>query len=209
MEQLKPMEIEERSFAIIAEELKGRELDPVQAPIIKRVIHTTADFDFVDSLKFSPHAVERALEAIRKGADIVTDTNMAAAGINKAALAKSGGQVHCFMADADVAVAAKERGITRAAVSMEKAAQLQKPLIFALGNAPTALLKLEELMQAGKLRPELVIGVPVGFVHVVESKEHIMNLDIEYIVAAGRKGGSNVAAAIVNALLYMAYPRET
>lgn len=209
MEQLKPMEIEERSFAIITEELKGRELDPVQAPIIKRVIHTTADFDFVDSLKFSPHAVERALEAIRKGADIVTDTNMAAAGINKAALAKSGGQVHCFMADADVAAAAKERGITRAAVSMEKAAQLQKPLIFALGNAPTALLKLEELMQAGKLRPELVIGVPVGFVHVVESKEHIMNLDIEYIVAAGRKGGSNVAAAIVNALLYMAYPRET
>lgn len=208
MEQLKPMEIEERSFEIITEELKGRQMDPVKEPIIKRVIHTTADFEFADTLQFSAHAVERALDAIRKGADIVTDTNMAAAGINKAALAKSGSRVHCFMADADVAAEAKERGITRAAVCMEKAAELQKPLIFALGNAPTALLKLEELIKAGKLRPELIIGVPVGFVHVVESKEHIMHMDVEYIVAAGRKGGSNVAAAIVNALLYMAFPRE-
>ena len=207
MEPIKPMDIEKRSFEIITQELGERVLSPEQAPIIKRVIHTSADFDYADNLCFSAHSVENALAAIRAGADIVTDTKMAMAGISKPTLAKSGGEVHCFMSDEDVAAEARVRGTTRAVVCMEKAAALKKPLIFAIGNAPTALLRLEELVQAGTVRPALIIGVPVGFVNVVESKERIMGLDVEYIVARGRKGGSNVAAAIVNALLYMAYPR--
>ena len=207
MEPIKPMDIEKRSFEIITQELGERVLPPEQAPVIKRVIHTSADFDYADNLCFSAHAVENALAAIRAGADIVTDTKMAMAGISKPTLAKSGGEVHCFMSDEDVAAEARARGTTRAVVCMEKAAALKKPLIFAIGNAPTALLRLEELVQAGTVRPALIIGVPVGFVNVVESKERIMGLDVEYIVARGRKGGSNVAAAIVNALLYMAYPR--
>ena len=207
MEPIKPMDIEKRSFEIITQELGERVLPPEQAPVIKRVIHTSADFDYADNLCFSAHAVENALSAIRAGADIVTDTKMAMAGISKPTLAKSGGEVHCFMSDEDVAAEARARGTTRAVVCMEKAAALKKPLIFAIGNAPTALLRLEELVQAGTVRPALIIGVPVGFVNVVESKERIMGLDVDYIVARGRKGGSNVAAAIVNALLYMAYPR--
>ena len=201
-EHLTPAQIEERSFAIIESELP-HPLDPTLAPIIKRVIHTTADFSYADSLCFSSGAVEKALDAIRQGASIVTDTNMGKAGINRGALARHGGEVFCFMADEDVARAAKEKGTTRAAASMDKACTLHRPLIFAIGNAPTALIRLCELMEAGKLRPELVIGVPVGFVNVVPSKELLMTADVPYIVARGRKGGSNVAAAICNALLYL------
>ena len=147
-------------------------------------------------------AVFQGIEALKKGCHIVTDTQMAKAGINKTILGKLGGEVHCFMSDPDVAEEAKKREITRAIVSMEKAASLQKPLIFAIGNAPTALICLKELMNAGKLNPALIIGVPVGFVNVVESKELIIDSDVPYIVARGRKGGSNVAAAICNAMLY-------
>ena len=191
MEQMKPMDIEKRSFAIITELLGDRRLDPENELVIKRVIHTTADFDYV------------AIAALRAGCDIVTDTQMAKAGINKTILASLGGEVHCFMSDADVAAEAKERGVTRAFVSMERAAALPKPCIFAIGNAPTALFSLEELMEAGKLHPALIIGVPVGFVNVVESKERIIEAAAApYIVARGRKGGSNVAAAICNAMLY-------
>ena len=207
-EQMKPMDIEKRSFAIITELLGDRRLDPENELVIKRVIHTTADFDYVDNLAFSDHAVQKAIAALRAGCDIVTDTQMAKAGINKTILASLGGEVHCFMSDADVAAEAKERGVTRAFVSMERAAALPKPCIFAIGNAPTALFSLEALMEAGKLHPALIIGVPVGFVNVVESKERLFAVcekhEVPAIVAMGRKGGSNVAAAICNALIYSA-----
>ena len=150
------------------------------------------------------HAVEKALEAIRGGASIVTDTQMGRSGINKKRLAQYGGQVYCFMSDEDVAQAAKKNGTTRAVASMKKACELNEKLIFAIGNAPTALIRLYELIKDGRIRPELVIGVPVGFVNVVQSKELILTLeDTPYIVARGRKGGSNIAACICNALIYM------
>ena len=202
LETMKPMDIEKRSFEIITGLLEGRVLDPENELVVKRVIHTTADFDYADNLCFSEHAVTGGIEALRDGCDIVTDTQMARAGINKTVLARLGGQVHCFMSDQDVAEEARDRGVTRAAVSMERAAGLGKPCVFAIGNAPTALLPLHELIAAGKVEPALIIGVPVGFVNVVESKERIMTAGVPYIVARGRKGGSNVAAAICNAMLY-------
>lgn len=205
---MKPMEIEKKSFQIITEELGDRPLDPEFELTVKRVIHTTADFDYYENLVFSDHAVRKMMEAIRKGADIVTDTTMALSGINKKMLAKFGGTARCFIADEDVAREAKERGVTRSLVSMEKAAGLNKPLIFAIGNAPTALFSICELVRRGKLKPEMVIGVPVGFVNVVEAKEELMNTCSDYIVARGRKGGSNVAAAIVNSVLYQMEARE-
>lgn len=202
LENIKPMDIEKRSFEIITELLGDRVLDPRNEPVIKRAIHTTADFDYADNLVFSEGAVEKGIAALRGGCDIVTDTQMARAGINKTILARLGGTVHCFMSDADVAAEAKERGITRAIVSMERAAKLQKPCIFAIGNAPTALIALHDLMERGEVAPALIVGVPVGFVNVVESKELIIASAAPHIVARGRKGGSNVAAAICNALLY-------
>ena len=202
-EIIKPMDIEKRSFEIITELLGDRKLDPENELVIKRVIHTTADFDYADNLVFSEHAVTKGIEALRGGCDIVTDTQMARSGISKATLEKLGGEVHCFISDPEVAAEAKARGITRAVVSMEHAAKLSKPLIFAIGNAPTALMRLRELTEAGQAAPALIIGVPVGFVNVVESKEQIIqSAAAPFIVARGRKGGSNVAAAIVNALLY-------
>lgn len=203
LEQVLPQEIEKRSFEIITEELGDAELLPGTEPIVKRCIHTSADFDYAKNLCFSEHAVEKALEAIKNGACIVTDTQMGKSGINKKRLAKYGGEVLCFMSDEDVAEIAKKMGTTRATASMDKAAELDKKLIFAIGNAPTALVRLYELIQENKLKPELIIGVPVGFVNVVQSKELIMTADVPYIVARGRKGGSNIAACICNALLYM------
>ena len=203
LENVKPREIETRSFEIITEELGEKELIPGTELIVKRCIHTSADFDYAENLCFSEGAVEKALEAIKNGACIVTDTQMAKAGINKKALAKYGGEVYCFMSDEDVAEKAKELGSTRATVSMDKAASLNKPLIFAIGNAPTALVRLYELIEEKKISPHLIIGVPVGFVNVVQSKEMIMDTQVPYIVARGRKGGSNIAACICNALLYM------
>ena len=205
---MKPMEIEKRSFEIIQEELGDRKLDPEYDLLIRRVIHTTADFEYVDTLAFSDHAMQKLMDAIRRGCDIVTDTTMAMSGINKKTLAKFGGTAHCFIADADVAEEAKARGVTRSLVSMEKAARMGKPLIFAVGNAPTALFSICELIREGKLNPEMVIGGPVGFVNVVEAKEELMNTAKHYIVNRGRKGGSNVAAAIVNAALYQLSARE-
>ena len=205
IENIKPADIEKRSFEIITEILGDRKLDPENELVIKRAIHTTADFDYAENLVFSPHAVKRGIEALKAGCDIVTDTQMAKSGINKTILAALGGQVHCFMSDEDVAAEAKERGVTRAIVSMERAARLErqgKPLIFAIGNAPTALICLWEMIDREEIQPALIIGVPVGFVNVVESKELIIGSPIPHIVARGRKGGSNVAAAIVNAMLY-------
>ena len=207
LEVVAPAQIEARSFQIIGEELErlGRTLDPAAAPIIKRVIHATADFDFADTLCFSVRAVERGVAALRCGATIVSDTTMVAAGINKRVLGGFGGEVRCFIGDADVAAEARERGVTRSAVAMERAALLDGPLVFAIGNAPTALWHLCELVDAGTLaKPALVIGVPVGFVNVVESKERVLASGMEHVVARGRKGGSTVAVAICNALLYLA-----
>lgn len=203
LENVKPAQIEARSFEIITEELGDVSLIPGTEPIVKRCIHTSADFDYAKNLCFSEHVVEKALEAIRDGASIVTDTQMGRAGINKKKLLKYGGSVHCFMSDEDVAIKAKEHGTTRAVASMDKAASMGERFIFAVGNAPTALIRLYELIREGKLDPHLVIGVPVGFVNVVQSKELILEAGVPYIVARGRKGGSNIAACIVNALLYM------
>ncbi len=204
LERVHPKEIEKRSFQMIEKELGNVSLIPGTESIVKRCIHTSADFDYAKNLIFSERVVERALEAIRKGAAIVTDTQMAKAGINKKKLALYGGKVLCFMSDEDVALEAEERGTTRAAVSMEKAAEIGRPFILAVGNAPTALVRAYELIMEKRMRPELIIGVPVGFVNVVQSKELILSLeDIPYIVARGRKGGSNIAACICNALLYM------
>ncbi len=203
-EKISPAQIETRSFAIIESEMKHPDIPEPEKSVLMRVIHTTADFDYEENLVFTPGAASRAIELLRQGTDIVTDTNMARAGIHKASLAKLGAAVHCFMGDADVAAAAKARGCTRSAVCMEKAAALGKPLIFAIGNAPTALIRLSELMQEGRLKPALVIGVPVGFVNAAQSKELILQSGADCIVARGRKGGSNVAAAICNALIYKA-----
>jgi precorrin-8X/cobalt-precorrin-8 methylmutase len=200
IERLLPEEIEKKSFEIITMELekRGLKISEEEAMITKRVIHT---------LCYSKDAIKIAKELILNGADIVTDTNMALAGINKKALASFGGEAHCFMADKTVARLAKERSTTRAAVSMEMASKLKKPIIFAIGNAPTALIQLYELMQSGTWRPAFIIGVPVGFVNVEISKEMIMETDVPYIVNRGRKGGSNIAAAICNALIYDLKPR--
>ncbi len=203
LENVKPMEIEKRSFEIITEELGNKKLIPGTELVVKRCIHTSADFDYAENLCFSENVMEKAMESIKNGASIVTDTQMAKSGINKRALARYGGQVYCFMSDEDVAEAAKKNGTTRATASMDKAASLERPLIFAIGNAPTALVRLYELIEEGKLNPELIIGAPVGFVNVVQSKELIMEAGVPYIVARGRKGGSNIAACICNALLYM------
>ena len=197
-----PADIEKRSFEIITSELGEVKLDEDKEPIIKRVIHTTADFDYLDNLYFSEDAVAKLKDALIHGTDIVTDTQMAKAGINKKKLAELGVQVHCFMSDEDVAEAAKRNGTTRAVASVDKAAELGKSVIFAVGNAPTALVRIYELVKEGKLSPKAVIAVPVGFVNVVEAKEMIIGLGCPCIVARGRKGGSNVAAAIGNALLY-------
>ena len=203
LENVKPMEIETRSFEIITQELGDTPLVPGTELIVKRCIHTSADFDYAKNLCFSDHVVDKAIQAIKEGACIVTDTQMAKAGINKKALARYGGEVYCFMSDEDVAKSAKENGTTRAVASMEKAAAMGKDLIFAIGNAPTALVHLYEMIKDGRIHPRLVIGVPVGFVNVVQSKELIMETEVPYIVARGRKGGSNIAACICNSLLYM------
>ena len=193
---------------MIAAEMPAGIWTPEELAVVKRCIHTSADFDYAKNLYFSERAAETAVQLFRDGVTIITDTNMAAAGINKAALKRSGSRLHCFMADEDVAKEAKERGITRAIVSMERGAGIEGPLCFAIGNAPTALLRLYEMITAGELQPALIIAVPVGFVNVTESKELICTAGVPCIVAKGRKGGSNIAAAVCNALLYQAVGRE-
>lgn len=201
IENVLPADIERRSFEIIESELP-HEIEGTLKPIVMRVIHTTADFDYADSLCFYDGVVGTLKRAIKNGADIVTDTQMAKSGINKSRLAAYGGKVRCYMSDEDVAAAARENGTTRAAASMEKAAREGGHAIFAIGNAPTALIRLCELIKSGEIEPIAVIGVPVGFVNAAQSKELIMAAGVPYIVSRGRKGGSNVAAAICNAVLY-------
>ena len=208
-EPMTPMEIERRSMATIKKELGGRVFPPEVEPVVLRVIHTTADFEYADTLVFSEGAVEAGVSALRGGCSIVTDTHMAQSGINGRVLGSFGGKVYNFVADSDVSDEAKRRSCTRSVVAAEKAASLGVPLIWAVGNAPTSLIRLCELLEENAVpAPLLVIGVPVGFVHVVEAKEQLIETlserSIPYIVARGRKGGSNVAAAICNALLYQA-----
>ena len=202
---VRPEDIETRSFRIIGEELGPHDFDPLTELVVKRVIHASADFDYARTLYFSGHAIERGVAALAAGATIACDTTMVAAGINKRVVARFGGTVRTFIADPDVAEEARRRGVTRSVVSMERAAGLEGPLVLAVGNAPTALMRLSELLEDGMMEaPALVVGVPVGFVNVVESKEQLMRAPVEHIVARGRKGGSTIAAAIVNALLYIA-----
>ena len=197
----KPQDIEKRSFEIIGELLGDRIFPAEQVGIVKRVIHTSADFDYADNLVFGNDAVRKGIAALKEGCTVITDTNMALSGINATNLKKFNSEKVCFIADPAIAAAAKENGTTRAVQSMIHASELKGNQIFAIGNAPTALIKLYDMIKAGEIAPALVIGVPVGFVNVVESKEMFMELDTPYIVAKGRKGGSNVAAAIVNALM--------
>ena len=204
-----PAEIEKRSFEIIAKKLADRDFDPDNINVIKRVIHTTADFDFADNLAFSDGAVNAAKEVLKKGARIVTDTQMARAGINKKAAARLGCEVFCFIDSPEVIDTASAEGTTRARAAVDRARlTLENPMIFVVGNAPTALIRIHESIESGSLSPALIVAVPVGFVNVIESKELIMDLDVPRIVAKGRKGGSNVAAAIINALLYETTERD-
>lgn len=204
-----PADIERTSMRIIAEELreKGIVIPPENEAVVKRVIHTTADFEFAETLRFTEDAAKAGALALSRGTHIVTDTNMAKAGVSKPSLAKCGGEVKCFMAEPAIAEMAKKNGTTRAVASMEYAAETEPGAVLAVGNAPTALFKIAELIEEG-LRPALVIAVPVGFVNVVESKERIFALceekGIPCIAAMGRKGGSTIAATICNALLYTA-----
>lgn len=202
IEHILPADIEKRSMEIIEDELGEIQLPPTEKQIIKRVIHTSADFEYARTLRFSPDAVERGLAALRQGCTIVTDTNMAYMGISQRGLDTLHSTKVCFMADEDVARMAKKQGTTRAVACMDKACTMDGPLIIAVGNAPTALLRLDELIRQGKIHPDLIIGVPVGFVNVVYAKDIIMQSGVPYIVAKGRKGGSTIAAAICNALIY-------
>ena len=197
---LEPHEIEKKSFEIISATLQNYTYDETNASVIKRCIHTSADFDYAANLYFSPNVLAIFKELFRNGCCIVTDTQMAKAGINKKLAAAFGIEIECFIADDDVAAGALERGVTRAIIAVEKALRLDKPVVFAVGNAPTALIRLYDAVAHG-YRPAGVIAVPVGFVNVVESKEMIMQTDVPCIVARGRKGGSNIAAAICNAVL--------
>ena len=198
-----PHKIEEKSFEIITEELGAKTFPEDIGKIIKRIIHTTADFQYADITEISPGAIDAAKAAIKAGAHIITDTKMSMAGINKSKLEEFGCRVDCLISHEDVIETAKQRGITRAMAAMEKAVSDKNNKIFVIGNAPTALFQLKEYIEKGLVRPEMVIGVPVGFVGAAESKEAFSKLDIPYIITKGRKGGSTVAAAIVNAILYM------
>lgn len=198
-----PNEIEKKSFEIITEELGDITFPEDIGKVVKRVIHTTADFSFADITIINDEAIDRAMEAILAGKNIYTDTKMALSGINKRRLAQYGGEVLNFVSDEDVAVQAKKEGVTRSIVAMRKAIKENPNGIFVIGNAPTALFELMKQIEEGHAKPSLVVGVPVGFVGAEESKEELLKLDVPYILTRGRKGGSNVAAAIINAILYM------
>lgn len=199
----KSHDIENRSFEIIEKELKGTALDPFEAPIIKRVIHTTADFEYLELLRFSSDAIRSAVEAFtRGGVTIYTDTTMALSGVSKPALRQLNANAVCYVADEDVKARALTQNSTRSVAGIDKSLNIEGPLIYAIGNAPTALIRLCELIQSGAVEPKLVVGVPVGFVNVIESKEMLKNLKVPSIIVEGRKGGSTVSAAICNALLY-------
>ncbi|MDD2211404.1 MAG: precorrin-8X methylmutase [Desulfitobacteriaceae bacterium] len=198
-----PVEIEKESMAIIGEILGEVDFTPKELKVVKRVIHTTADFEYAQLLEFNHAPLEALWQAIRDGRHLVTDTGMAMSGINRRVLSKYGAEVKCFMSQEEVALEAKERGLTRAMVSMEHAVKDERNGIYVIGNAPTALMQLLELIEKGQAAPAVIIGVPVGFVGAAESKERLGQTAIPHILIRGRKGGSNVAASIVNAISYM------
>ncbi len=202
---MKPQEIEDTSFRIIEEEAGDHGFPEDQWAVVRRMIHTSADFEYIKTVRFSPGAVQKGIEAIKKGCTIFTDTNMARVGIRKMEIQSFGGRVECLMADPDIGAKAAQNGTTRAVAAVDAACRDMKGGIYVVGNAPTALLRLIELIREKKADPALVIGFPVGFVNAAESKDELMKLDFPHITNRGRKGGSNVAASIVNALAIMAY----
>nr|WP_319392332.1 precorrin-8X methylmutase [uncultured Desulfobacter sp.] len=205
---MKPHEIEAKSFAIIDAEAGPHNFDPDEWQIVRRMIHTTADFEYMDMVRISDNALAAGVNAIRNGCTVITDTNMARTGIRKEPLAKFGGRCECFMADPQVGALAKERGVTRARVAVEKAASMMENGIYVVGNAPTALLHLLEMIKRKEAHPALVVGLPVGFVNAAESKAALMETNVPYISNVGRKGGSNVAASVINAIALIAGERR-
>lgn len=207
----KPVDIEKRSFEIIEEEMRGKvaEFSKEELPIVKRVIHTTADFEYADLLGFTSDAIESGLKALGEGCKIYCDTQMIANGLSKKTLEKYGCSAYSLVSDSEVAKEASERGVTRSIVGMEKAAKDKDTKIFLIGNAPTALFRLKEMIQAGETeKPALVVGVPVGFVGAAESKEFFKEIEAPYIDVKGRKGGSTVAVSILHGILYQMHKRE-
>ncbi|SDU61888.1 precorrin-8X methylmutase [Desulfobacula phenolica] len=201
---MKPQEIEDLSFKIIEKEVGDHSFSDDQWPIVRRMIHTSADFEYIQTIRFYPDAVQKGIQAIQRGCHIITDTNMARVGIRKKEIHEFGGNVSCLIADEAVAKKAKEAGSTRALAAVDMACEKMEGGIYVVGNAPTALLRLIELIKDKKANPAMVIGFPVGFVNAAESKDELMALDFPYITNKGRKGGSNIAASIVNALAIMA-----
>ncbi len=201
---MKPHEIEQLSFQIIDSEAGGHDFSPDQWQVVRRVIHTSADFEWQEMIRLHPLAIASGVAAIRNGGAIITDTNMARVGIRQRDLVRFGGTVGCYMTDERVAETAVQKGTTRAKAAVDVAAPELTGGIYVVGNAPTALLRLIELMGQGKANPALVVGLPVGFVNAAESKTLLLGSDVPYITNVGRKGGSNVAAAVVNALIIMA-----
>ena len=201
---MKPQEIEDLSFRIIEEEAGPHGFNAEEWPVVRRMIHTSADFEYLESIRFNGDAVKKGIQAIRSGKPIFTDTNMARVGIRKKEVHSFGGSVQCLIADEEVARLAVANGTTRALAAVDQAAAQLDGGIYVVGNAPTALLRLMEHIRSGKVKPALVVGFPVGFVNAAESKDELMTLDIPYITNKGRKGGSNIAAAVINALAIMA-----
>jgi precorrin-8X/cobalt-precorrin-8 methylmutase len=205
---MKPHEIEAKSFAIIDAEAGPHNFDPDAWKIVRRMIHTTADFEYMDMVRIANNAVAAGVNAIRNGCTVITDTNMAKTGIRKEPLIRFGGRCECLMADPEVGTLAKERGVTRARVAVEKAAAMMENGIYVVGNAPTALLHLLEMIKRKEAAPALVVGLPVGFVNAAESKAALMATNMPYISNVGRKGGSNVAASVINAIALIAGERR-
>ncbi len=200
---LKPEAIEAESFRIIDSEIGPHQYDAQQWAVVRRMIHTTADFELVQTTEFAPAVIERALVALRGGAKILCDTNMVLSGVNKQRLANLRGSIACHVADPQVAIDAKIAGLTRSTYALRKGVA-DGCRVFLIGNAPTALFELLRLVETGAVQPELIIGVPVGFVGAAESKDALLATDLPYIAIKGRKGGSAIAAAILNALLIQA-----
>jgi precorrin-8X/cobalt-precorrin-8 methylmutase len=201
---MKPDEIEELSFKVIDDEAGRHNFSPDQWSIVRRMIHTSADFEYMESIRFHKDAIARGLEAIRNGENIVTDTNMARVGIRKSDLERFGTEVKCFMTDSEVCRIASKTGTTKAKAAVDAAIPDMENGIYVIGNAPTALLRLIELVKEKKAKPALIIGLPVGFVNAADSKANLIEMDYPYISNIGRKGGSNIAASVVNALAKLA-----
>ena len=201
---MKPSEIEALSFRIIDEEAGSHPYSDAEWSILRRMIHTSADFEYMQTVRIHPQAISTGIDALQGGRNIVTDTNMARAGIRKSDIYRFGGSVECLIGDSTVAKLAKESGCTRAMAAVDAAVPLMRGGIYVIGNAPTALLRLMELIRSGEALPALVVGLPVGFVNAAESKRELEQMDVPHITNVGRKGGSNVAASIINALAIMA-----